>query len=187
MELVCLRCGKELGPRRRAWCSDRCREAEKRARARDRKPPEPRPTCERCSAPVPPGSSKFCSIQCRRDHYNETDERFYSPGRHVLRTYGITNEEYGMILNSQAGKCGVCGNRPRSVRLAVDHDHKTGMVRGLLCSFCNRALGTFRDSAELLRKAVEYLENPPAVQVVGERIVPDNAKTARRARGRSRF
>jgi len=65
----------------------------------------------------------------------------------------------------QNGLCLICGNaetsrnpktgEPRS--LAVDHDHETGKIRGLLCTFCNTALGKFHDDVEILKKAIDYL------------------------------
>lgn len=59
------------------------------------------------------------------------------------------------ILSIQAaGKCAICGS---SYRLHIDHDHKTGQLRGLLCHFCNTGLGHFRDSPERLRAAIAYL------------------------------
>lgn len=84
----------------------------------------------------------------------------------VERTYGITREEYEKLLTFQGGVCYICGRQARSKRLAVDHDHVTGRVRGLLCADsdrgCNAAiLGNIRDLA-MARRIVEYLEHPPA-------------------------
>jgi hypothetical protein len=66
------------------------------------------------------------------------------------------------MLRSQGGACAVCGKGPgsrhaRDMRLAVDHCHKTGQVRGLLCQTCNRAIGLFADNPILLRRAISYL------------------------------
>ena len=61
--------------------------------------------------------------------------------RHVLRQYGITGEEYNAMLAAQHGGCALCGAPPTRNRLAVDHDHETGRVRGILCMPCNRTLG----------------------------------------------
>lgn len=61
--------------------------------------------------------------------------------------------------------CDICGNVDRDRALAVDHDHKTGALRGYLCGHCNRGLGFFRDSPTLMRKGAEYIENPPGVPV----------------------
>lgn len=88
----------------------------------------------------------------------------------VERTYGITGEEYAALLKSQNGRCYICQRVPRSRRLAVDHDHETGEVRGLLCSDnergCNHAiLGNIRDLA-MAKRIVAYLESPPARRVL---------------------
>lgn len=60
-----------------------------------------------------------------------------------------------MILESQMGLCAIC-KRPK--KLNVDHDHKTGEIRGLLCSRCNLGLASFGDSIEGLEKAIDYLK-----------------------------
>lgn len=76
-------------------------------------------------------------------------------------TFGLTLEAYDELLAKQDNGCGICG-RSRSDdgrRLAVDHCHNTGRVRGLLCSACNLALGMFGDDIEMLKRAVVYLEN----------------------------
>lgn len=59
--------------------------------------------------------------------------------------------------------------------MAVDHDHKTGMVRGILCARCNHdILGHARDEIEFFERAIEYLKSPPAISVIGVRIVPNH-------------
>ena len=72
--------------------------------------------------------------------------------------YGITVEEYNKLLISQGGLCCICYRPPRKRRLAVDHNHRTGQVRGLLCANCNRGLRWFYDDPVKLRKAAEYLD-----------------------------
>jgi hypothetical protein len=75
-----------------------------------------------------------------------------------IRSYGISVEEYKDMLDSQNGGCYICGKEPEGRRaLDIDHDHKTGQVRGLLCSNHNRALGLLNDDIKLMLKAVEYL------------------------------
>jgi len=74
-----------------------------------------------------------------------------------LKKYGITKDDYLRMVEEQGGVCAICG-KPDSIRLAVDHCHTTGIVRGLLCSGCNTSLGKFNDDIEVLRKAIEYLE-----------------------------
>jgi len=74
--------------------------------------------------------------------------------------YGITIAEYDAMLAAQGGTCAVCGTAECASgrRFAVDHDHTTGRVRGLVCLFCNRALGLIRDDPALARSLARYLE-----------------------------
>lgn len=96
---------------------------------------------------------------------------------HLMRSYGITEEQYVEIFTAQGSVCGICGNKPKAQKFHVDHDHKTGMVRGLLCLWCNhKLLGGARDSVEYLQSAINYLQNPPAVVVVGELFGPKITK-----------
>lgn len=81
----------------------------------------------------------------------------------VAKTYGVTGDEYEALLQRQGGKCAICRARPRSKRLAVDHNHTTGAVRGLLCSRCNHdLLGSAWDSLALATALWHYMNTPPA-------------------------
>jgi len=66
------------------------------------------------------------------------------------------------MLAAQGGTCAICDSPPGSRRLAIDHDHATGVVRGLLCPRCNTGLAYFRDRPELFRTAADYLERTAA-------------------------
>jgi hypothetical protein len=79
---------------------------------------------------------------------------------HALRfNYGITLEQYEAMVAAQEDCCAICGNPPSDKRkLAVDHNHDTGAVRGLLCTTCNVGIGALKDDLRLLRAAVNYLE-----------------------------
>lgn len=81
-----------------------------------------------------------------------------------LKKYGVTLEEYEALLESQGGVCAICQGPPNGKDDDIyhaDHDHKTGELRGLLCSRCNNGLGCFSDKAELLQIAIAYLARPP--------------------------
>lgn len=91
-------------------------------------------------------------------YYRSNIEKFrdYDLRRH----YGIGLEDFNRILAEQNGRCAVCatdepGGRGR---FHVDHNHKTGEVRGLLCSHCNLGVGHFKDSPTLLKAAAYYLQ-----------------------------
>lgn len=76
---------------------------------------------------------------------------------YLRKSHGITLETYDAHLTSQGGGCAICGQRDDHYRLAVDHCHDTGTIRGLLCSLCNRGLGMFKDDPTRLRAALQYL------------------------------
>lgn len=94
---------------------------------------------------------------------------------YLRRVYGISLSEYEQLLRHQGGGCFACGFMPRADQnaLHVDHDHRTGFVRGLLCMSCNRTLGLLRgDDPRVCRRLADYLEQPPARSVIGRRPVP---------------
>ena len=76
--------------------------------------------------------------------------------RNYLHRYGVTAAQVRQWVESQGERCAVCNGR--TARLNVDHDHKTGRVRGLLCYKCNSALGSMGDDPTRLRAAIRYLE-----------------------------
>lgn len=77
--------------------------------------------------------------------------------RYVQRTYGLVPGEYNERLAAQGGGCAICAKKPRKRYLAVDHDHGTGRVRGLLCYYCNTAIGVFEFDPDTIRRAATYL------------------------------
>jgi len=91
----------------------------------------------------------------------EKERRRESSRRSALRRkYGISLEQYNELFNQQKGKCAVCerDHTEFNTSLAVDHNHVTGEIRGLLCNYCNhRVVGRHRD-AKLLRKLADYVE-----------------------------
>ena len=90
----------------------------------------------------------------KKSHHNPEHERRHS----LKRKYGLTVEEYEMMLNEQEGVCAICRKPPtKDRRLAVDHCHKAGHIRGLLCTRCNVALGLFDEDAGRVLRAYDYL------------------------------
>lgn len=101
-----------------------------------------------------------------KEKLNAKSRKFYAKNKAKKlddcrkKKYGITADEYQSMLVSQNGVCAICKKKCTCGRsLAVDHNHETGLVRGLLCSKCNRAIGLFDDSYELLLVAANYLQN----------------------------
>jgi hypothetical protein len=76
----------------------------------------------------------------------------------LKRKYGLSMDEYDRMLAAQDGHCALCPNTPKTRRLHVDHDHRTGKVRALLCMRCNRSLPNWV-TPEWLRRAAIYLED----------------------------
>jgi len=120
-----------------------------------------RTTCNRCGEHKP--VDEFPALlqgkyQCRS---------CLNAANHVqqLRRKNCDPVRFEALLRAQNSKCAICGATQGHLschgevcRLAIDHDHRTGEVRGLLCNNCNRGLGRFKDSIENLEGAVRYLE-----------------------------
>ena len=71
--------------------------------------------------------------------------------------YGISPQAYTEMLYSQGGACAICGEV--KTKYVVDHNHKNGKVRGILCHACNVGIGNLKDSSEILEKAAEYIKS----------------------------
>jgi len=103
---------------------------------------------------------KVCDKAKAAAHYNADPEHRWRI--EIKRKYGLTAIQYYMMLDQQDGKCKICkgigpGGAGRTSRMAIDHCHQTGKVRGILCNRCNRALGLFEDNISNLTAAIEYL------------------------------
>lgn len=92
---------------------------------------------------------------------NERDRK----GHHYARYYGITETDYQQLLKEQGGSCACCGAPPRKKRLAVDHDHESGAVRGLLCINCNSMIGHADDRIHRLKLAIAYLRSHGMIEL----------------------
>jgi hypothetical protein len=171
--MPCRRCGGEKPPGvGRLYC-DACKEQElpvwQRARNRPQRPPgiklKVAPVgmrwCPRCVDYLPLGAfslrgrkpAAYCSI-C-------TSELGHS--RNLAKSFGLTVADYEALMVLQEDRCAICLTRPVRLRLAVDHSHATGEIRGLLCKRCNhKLLGAALDRAWVLRRAAAYLDDPPA-------------------------
>lgn len=121
---------------------------------------------------------KECVRAYRKREYDKDPQKFVERARayrrrnperareadrrhHFKTTYGISLEDFDSMLAAQGGVCAICGtDSPRGPgrRFCVDHDHKTGEVRGILCMPCNTALGGFGDDPSKLQSAINYLE-----------------------------
>lgn len=106
--------------------------------------------------------------------------------RRIEIGFGLSQEQFDAVFEHQGKCCGICksetyGKSRNRLSWHIDHDHSTGVVRGILCSRCNPMLGLGRDSIDILRKAIEYLELPPTQQCGITAIAPANGKKKRQA------
>lgn len=85
----------------------------------------------------------------------EEDERRRRPAL-LTRKVKAAPIDYQTELLRQGGACAICGTRPRSTSLVIDHNHRTGEFRALLCGECNKGLGALGDHPEILRRAAQY-------------------------------
>ena len=139
--------------------------------------------CTDCTHRYAVGKSPRCN-PCRKQRTRRT-----SHDAHLKQTYGIRIADYDALLAMQRGTCAICNGGTSKHFLAVDHDHKTGEVRGLLCANCNKTLGKFRDNASRFRRAANYLDIPPARQVLEDRDwsrFADDSKKPKQKRNRRR-
>ncbi|WP_372440291.1 endonuclease VII domain-containing protein [Actinokineospora baliensis] len=134
--------------------------------------------CKDCPAAAPRRPAPHPGPRCAtHQRLRQRALRQAARDRHVLRTYGLTPGQYDALYAAQGGACHIC-RRAKGTggrRLSVDHDHRCcpgplscgRCVRGLLCKTCNRdVLGHLRDNPDALRRAAEYLEDPPAWRVL---------------------
>ena len=126
-------------------CKDCIREDPSGVQAKNRPAPHPGPRCAT-------HNRTFKNQQKKANH-----------DRMVVKTYGLTPGEYDRLYAEQGGVCAICRRAKGKVkRLAVDHDHETGLVRGLLCGPCNQLVGYFQNSPETFRRAAAYLDHAAA-------------------------
>ena len=138
-----------------SWCKDCIRARNKERYASD--PEYRRKVIERASAP---------KARARQRTRKRSPEGRRKAKDYELRTkFGITVEDFEVMLSEQGGRCAVCGTDSpggQGNQFHVDHCHRTGKVRALLCSNCNRGLGHFQESEDLLLKAIQYLRQHTA-------------------------
>lgn len=150
----CQYCGEEIiGKRSNAkYCSDRCKDTSNKRDFRDRRGLSVRTQ----RGPNTGRSNGRDHVLAVKDVWRASTGR----SRHLMDTYGITEDQYEYLLTKQQNRCIICDKHQSELkkRLAVDHNHKTGEIRGLLCDYCNyRVIGRHTDGS-LLRRMADYVE-----------------------------
>jgi hypothetical protein len=94
-----------------------------------------------------------------RSWYARPGQRESVRAKRRLKAYGVTGEEFDLMLASQNGACAICGTCNPVGCWHLDHCHATGAIRGVLCRLCNQAIGFARDDVGILRAAIAYLDH----------------------------
>lgn len=130
--------------------------------------------CRTCAEPLPLSDFTVHGYKNGKTHYRadcnpcrgKKRRAAYDPEQakniSLKSLYGVTLEDYDRMAEAQGHKCAICHStdpRGNGSRFAVDHDHKTGKVRGLLCGPCNMGIGKLGDDIALLTAAIEYLKD----------------------------
>lgn len=110
-------------------------------------------TCKSCLLKLL--KSKYCPIKRKQKLIREQQR---TRNNDIKKKFGITQDQYLLILEKQDFKCAICSKLKSSTNFDIDHCHKTGKIRGLLCRSCNLGLGYFKDSPNLLNKAALYID-----------------------------
>lgn len=108
---------------------------------------------------------KTCVSAYHKARYNDPKYKDYQRDTSLRSKYGISIEEYRLMLDEQGGVCAICGEEERRLHhgsneqqmLSVDHCHDSNQIRGLLCADCNFMLGNAKDNVAILAKAIQYL------------------------------
>ena len=198
IERICEQCGgiiaRPLYPSTAAkvrFCDNQCRwawyAAERIRRAQAPRPTEGVKVCTKCAIERPvtefewdkraPDCLDDWCRECLRAYRkawriaNPEKVRRYHFSKSLRLRNRISLKQYEALVLAQGGKCAICGaltGRGSSVRLYVDHDHASDVVRGLLCQRCNSGLGLLGDTVEVVRAALAYLEKGVVLRMVEE-------------------
>jgi hypothetical protein len=111
------------------------------------------PACKACRS----DQSRAWYIKKRDEILEKRREWRKQSGAYRRQAYGMSNEEFNSLVAAQNGRCAICFEVPTGRGFHVDHCHRTGRIRGLLCRGCNLALGNMKDDPISLIKAADYL------------------------------
>lgn len=192
MIVICQKCGKIKGKSPKLLC--RICAARQRSATLDLT----NKTCRMCGQTKPRtafykakrGCSRWCK-DCTRTHQVRWEQKkspeerktFYRE-KNLRIKYNLTPEEYDKILVFQGGVCAICKRSPAEFQktLAVDHDHGTRVIRGILCWPCNSLLPSRKELIPRLKSALIYLDSPPAVTALGGPRYANSIKRKRKSK-----
>lgn len=195
----CRNCGAELTGRQTSWCSLACKRNYQTEQVLINNIATHVRRCTKCGLQKPLAvdfyktptgtyrrACRSCVMVGNSTRNRKPDVADKRRNAHLQALYGISSVEYETMLTAQSGVCAVCGKPPVKHRLSVDHDHKSGLIRGLLCNYCNlRIIGRMTEAA-LYLAAAGYLESPPGPRALGrDAFAPGRPKAKRRRRKRA--
>lgn len=128
--------------------------------------------CSKCKQTYPAVPEFFYKHINRKDGFDpwcKECKKEYDKKRHKIKNFNISLKQYKKMLKEQNNRCLICGRdfediyrNPKQNHVyytpRIDHDHKTGNVRGILCHHCNTALGSFEENPLILVRAIKYLK-----------------------------
>jgi hypothetical protein len=124
-----------------------------------------------------PNGDSYC-FECKKIRYekfkNNPDNKEVIKKYHrvsfIKRTYGLTEKQYNELWESQNDSCAICKTKEKSSRkFHIDHCHKTNEIRGILCHYCNTALGLCKDNTDILQNAINYLRSDTMKKAVAKK------------------
>lgn len=172
IDCVCSKCGESYSKSRRRGSFDQCPKCLSNARvaAWNARNPEQRDFYLNHTAAAIARKGRYAKSERGRRKIRENVKRYrlrhpekvkaYQDRRNLeitLGSLGITKANYDRMLAMQGGVCKICKNSPGKRRLDIDHCHQTGLVRGLICHKCNRAIGWFNEDIARMVNAIHYL------------------------------
>ena len=133
-----------------------------------------RKTCTKCGGDFPATVEYFhrntdhgkkgLYSRCKtcKNKYNKKwkkDNPNWQKNNKLQKKYNISFEDMNNLLDEQNNKCKICGREFNGIESCVDHNHKTGKVRGMLCHACNMGIGYLKEDKNILKNAIKYLES----------------------------
>lgn len=165
---TCTKCGlPKEGTEFRKWrtvCRD-CVTTKRRKEYHEN--PEPAREANRKRRLANPEATRGANLKADKKRRLANPE--YHRETHLKLAYGISLIEWDEMMLNQGGRCAVCDTE---TKLCVDHDHKTGKVRGLLCNKCNTALGLLKESKQTITALLNYLTYDYITDGIQKRIHP---------------
>ncbi len=155
---LCVQCGVGSATRNRAYC-EQCTDKYRRRREDKRV----KGLCMQCGYKSPRAGLTTCQSCADRRSRQQKENRISTRRRHLIKQYGLSLDDYDRMFGKQGGVCAICGQpetrryRGEITNLVVDHDHKTGRIRGLLCSRCNVRLDELIGDLDWPKRATQYV------------------------------